>query len=273
MNIAIKPPELKEQEKSMLLTFYKKVLQDGYAQWPLREGQLALWIDGRVRRIQSYSEWYLSAESLYIGYSSDRGQDNVSDPTTRLAIVTALMSLTGHACDQTLMELVERRLATIMVGNYQTAVAPLGQRADGRPIEQMAWSTRDGLAARLEGEWVRPLTGEPVEVGAGWVVLDLPKQEAAPVVQEVPYSTSQVVPDGRTLREFAEDRDYATWRLNDGRLAIPFGDRDRASNVCDAAINFGCQNLVVQFIRENWYVTTAPQSEMSLPAVDEDNPF
>lgn len=265
MNIAIKPPELTEQEKSKLLTFYKKVLQDGYAQWPLREGQAALWIDGKVRRIQPYSEWLLATDVLYIGYSSDRGQGDVSDPTIRLAIVTALMTLTGHACDQTLMELVERRLATIMAGNYQTAVAPLGQRVDGRPIEQMAWSTRDGLAARLEGEWVRPLTGEPVEVGAGWVVLDLPKQEAAPVVGEAPSSAPVVVPDGRTLREFVEDGDYVARWLYDGRLAIPFGSESSAYDEYRAAIDFGCQNLVVESIPGGWCVTTIPQTQTLSP--------
>lgn len=262
MNIAIKLPELTEQEKSKLLTFYKNVLQNGYATWPLRDGQMALWIDGRVRRIQTYSEWLLATDVLYIGYSSDGGQDNVSDPAVRLAIVTALMALTGHACDQTLMELVERRLATIMAGNYQTAVAPLGQRADGRPIEQMAWSTRDGLAARLGEEWVRPLTGEPVEVGAGWVVLDLPKQEAAPVVEEVSPSSPQA--EGRTLQEFAEDQGYMTRWLIDGRLAISFGNESSAYNVYQAAINFGCQNLVVIAYDMGWFVTTALQSEIPM---------
>lgn len=273
MNISIKAPEFTETEREKLTRFYHLVLQRGYANWPFSNARAVLWINGTARRIKHYEEWYLTEDNLYIGYGVDSGINELANPITRLAIVTALMVFTGHIGDSTLMELVERRLATIMAGNYQTAVAPLGQRADGRPIEQMAWSTRDGLAARLEGEWVRPLTGEPVEIGAGWVVLDLPKQEAAPVVQEVPPSVSQVRSDGRTLQEFVEDRDYVTRWLDDGRLAIPFGDESRANNVYHAAIDFGCQNLVVESIGGSWCVTTALESEIPMPAVDEDNPF
>lgn len=181
MNISIKAPEFTEMEREELTRFYYLVLQQGYANWPFSGARAVLWINGTVRRVRPYQEWYLTEDNLYIGYGADRGEGELADPTIRLAIVTALMSLTGHTSNSELMALVERRFAQITQDNYQATVAPLGQRADNRPIEQIAWTADGRLAAQLDGEWVRPLTGEPIKVGEGWVVLDVVEREARPV--------------------------------------------------------------------------------------------
>lgn len=263
MHISIKPPELAAEKWQQLTDFYSRVLRHGFASWPLLEREAVLWVDGKVRVIKAYSEWSLTGEHLYIGYSYDRGQDHMSDPILRLATVTALMAMTGHTGNPTLMGLVEQRLSAILAGNYQTAVAALGQRPDSRPVEQIAWSTAHGLAARLGDEWVRPLTGEPVEVGAGWVVLDLPKQEAAPVV-----------PDGRTLREFAEARGFVSRTLSDGRYALGFDGERRARGILAEAMSFGCSSLVVdQDNRTGTWVVTTPSTLPPAPPTDPSDPF
>lgn len=180
MNISIKAPEFTQAELDILSVFYEVVLKNGYANWPFN-ARAVLWINGKARRIKSYREWSVTEDFLYIGYGVDSGEGQMADPTARLAVVTALMSLTGHTSNQELMALVERRFAQITQGNYQAMVSPLGQRSDNRPIEQIAWSADGQLAAQLDGEWVRPLTGEPIAVGEGWVVLSVAEREARPV--------------------------------------------------------------------------------------------
>lgn len=181
MNISIKAPEFTQVELDILSVFYEVVLKNGYANWPFSNARAVLWINGKARRIKSYREWSVTEDFLYIGYGVDSGEGEMADPTARLAVVTALMSLTGHTSNQELMALVERRFAQITQGNYQTMVAPLGQRPDNRPVEQIAWTADGRLAAQLEGEWVRPLTGEPIAVGEGWVVLSVAERVARPL--------------------------------------------------------------------------------------------
>lgn len=273
MHISIKPPELTAEKRQQLTDFYSIVLRQGFAHFPLREREAVLWVDGKARVIKSYSEWALTEEYLYIGYSGDRGQDYMSDPILRLATVTALMAMTGHTSNPTLMALVEQRLSAILAGNYQTAVAALGQRPDGSPVEQIAWSTTGGLAARLGDEWVRPLTGEPVEVGAGWVVLEVPKQQAVAVGGETEVSQDSQ-PAVRTLREFAEAQGWTRRTLNDGRYALGFGSEERAREVLADAVSFGCPNLVVEQDPQSYtWVVTTPSTLPPAPPTDLSDPF
>lgn len=270
MHISIKPPELTAEKRQQLTDFYSLVLRQGFANWPLREREAVLWIDGRARVIKTYSEWSLTEEHLYIGYSYDRGQAHMSDPILRLATVTALMAMTGHTGNPTLMGLVEQRLSAILAGNYQTAVAALGQRPDGRPVEQIAWSTIQGLAARLGDEWVRPLTGEPVAVGAGWVVLEVPKQQAVAVGGEAGVSQGSQTAV-RTLQEFAEARGFVSRTLSDGRYALAFGEEERAREVLADAVRFGCSSLVVD--QDNRYYTWVVTTPSTLPPALSTDPF
>ena len=269
MHISIKPPELAAEKWQQFTDFYSLVLRHGFAHWPLRDRETVLWIDGSARVIKTYSEWSLTEQYLYIGYAYDRGSDRMSDPILRLATITALMAMTGHTGNPTLMGLVEQRLSAILAGNYQTAVAALGQRPDGSPVEQIAWSTAHGLAARLGDEWVRPLTGEPVEVGAGWVVLEVPKQQAVAVGGEAEVSQDSQTAV-RTLREFAEARRFVSRTLIDGRYALAFGDEEIAREVLADAVSFGCVGLVVDQDPRSytWFVTTPstlpPASETDL---------
>lgn len=193
MNISFKAPEISKAGLEDLTRFYYYVLQRGHAEWPAGRIQAVLWVNGIPRNVKSYRVWHITEDNLYIGHASDSGEGEMSNPITRLAVVTALMSLTGHTNNPELMALVERRFAQITQDNFQVIVAPLGQRPDDRPVEQIAWSADGRLAAQLDGQWVRPLTGEPIAVGEGWVVLDVAEREARPMeMSEV--SPEQVTP-------------------------------------------------------------------------------
>lgn len=177
MNISIKPPELTQQQREDLKFFYKKTLEYGFAYWPLPDYTLVIWIDGRALAVRQDVYASLRDNAVFLANDRDEG-DRTLDDSQRLAIILALMSQTGHASDPELLELVEQRLVKILAGTYQAAVAPLGQRPDGRPVERIAWSLDDGLAAQIGDEWLRPVTGEPVQVGTGWVVLDVAENKA-----------------------------------------------------------------------------------------------
>ena len=278
MNISIKAPEFSETEREELTRFYYLVLQQGYANWPFSNARAVLWINGNARRVKSYREWKwsLTEDNLYIGYDIDRGEGELADPTARLAVVTALMSLTGHTSNQELMALVERRFAQIVQGNYQMMVAPLGQRSDNRPIEQIAWSTDGRLAAQLDGEWVRPLTGEPIEVGEGWVVLDVAEREARPLPsgqgEELASASADTRSDQERLIAWTSTRGWSTERMSDGRVAVPFGNEEDAQDVAEQARQAGCLNIVVEPNHGYWVVTTRAELTSSSQE-EEDFPF
>lgn len=260
MNISIKAPEFTEREREELTRFYYLVLQQGYANWPFLNARVVLWINGTARRIKPYRQWSLTEDHLYIGCSIDNGDDELADPITRLAIVTALMSLSGHTNNPELMALVERRFAQITQGNYQAMVAPLGQRADNRPVEQIAWTADGQLAAQLDGEWVRPLTGEPIEVGEGWVVLDVAEREARPLSSGQEEEIASTPVDSRLDQErftaWIRTRGWATERMLDGRIAVPWGTEGIAQDEAESARQAGCLNIVVEPYNNGWAVTT-----------------
>lgn len=267
MNISIKAPEFTEREREELTRFYYLVLQQGYANWPFSNARAVLWINGGGRRIKSYREWSLTEDFLYIGYSMDNGEGQLADPIARLAIVTALMSLTGHTSNPELMALVERRFAQITQGNYQAMVAPLGQRADNRPVEQIAWSSDGRLAAQLDGEWVRPLTGEPIEVGEGWVVLDVVERVARPLSSEQEAEIASAPVDSRSDQErliaWIQTKGWSTVQMSDDRVAIPFGYVEDAQGVAELARQAGCLNIVVEPYYDHWAVTTTAEPPIS----------
>lgn len=260
MNISIKAPEFTQGELDILSDFYEVVLKNGYAIWPFSNARAVLWINGKARLIKSYREWSLTEDFLCIGYGVDSGEGQMADPTARLAVVTALMSLTGHTSNQELMALVERRFAQITQGNYQTMVAPLGQRPDNRPVEQIAWTADGRLAAQLEGEWVRPLTGEPIAVGEGWVVLSVAERVARPLSSGQEEELASVSTDTRSDQErlvaWSSTRGWSTERMSDSRVAIPFGDEEDAQDVAEQARQAGCLNIVVEATNSHWVVTT-----------------
>ena len=250
MNISIKVPEFTDAERQALSDFYELVLKNGYATWPSSNARAVLWINGTARRVKTYREWSLTEDNLYIGYGVDRGEGELADPTTRLAIVTALMSLTGHTSNPELMALVERRFAQITQGNYQAMVAPLGQRPDNRPVEQIAWSADGRLAAQLDGDWVRPLTGEPIEVGEGWVVLDVAEKEARPLSSGQEEEIASTPVDSRSDQErfiaWIRSRGWSTVEMIDGRIAVQWGTEEIAQDEAESARQAGCSNIVVE---------------------------
>lgn len=276
MNISIKPPEFTEAERQALSNFYEVILKNGYANWPFSNARVVLWVNGTARRIKSYREWSLVEDYLYIGYGVDDGEGQMADPTVRLAVVTALMSLTGHTSNPELMALVERRFAQIVQDNYQMMVSPLGQRSDNRPIEQIAWSADGRLAAQLDGEWVRPLTGEPIAVGEGWVVLDVAEREARPLPsgqgEELASASADTRSDQERLIAWTSTRGWSTERMSDGRVAVPFGNEEDAQDVAEQARQAGCLNIVVEPNHGYWVVTTRAELTSSSQE-EEDFPF
>jgi len=244
MNISIKPPELTQEQREALKVFYKQTLERGYAYYPLPNDMLVIWIDGRVRAVRQYDYMTLTDQIVYLANSRDEGDSSLRDPGQRFAIILALMSQTGHASDPELQGLVEQRLAKILAGTYQAAVAPLGQRPDGRPVERIAWSMDGGLAAQIGDEWLRPVTGEPVQVGSGWVVLDVARDKAELVRVE---ETVPVIEGGDGyggLREFAEHRGYQLVQFSEG-LGIACTDNDTAVFVRNQASESGHNFRVV----------------------------
>ena len=276
MNISIKAPEFTDAERQALSDFYELVLKNGYATWPSSNARAVLWINGTARRVKTYREWSLTEDNLYIGYGVDRGEGELADPTTRLAIVTALMSLTGHTSNPELMALVERRFAQITQGNYQAMVAPLGQRPDNRPVEQIAWSADGRLAAQLDGDWVRPLTGEPIEVGEGWVVLDVVEREARPLSsgqeEEIASVSTDTGSDQErfaiqvpTLRDFAAIYGWSLSTTTDGRDIIRFRTLELAQEQRLLATSFAVPNVVLESDGGGAFLTTNVLPEPPIP--------
>lgn len=220
MRFSRQPDPLTEAEKVGLNTFYEKVLKDGFAQWPLDKDKVTLYIDGIHRKIYSNNEWGSGSEYIYIGYGKDKGDGNFSQPAVRLACVTTLMGITGHSGKPNLIALLGERLAKVMVGVYDSVVKPLAVVADAKPIRRMAWSASGGLASWCDGEWVG-LTGEPVAVGADWIVIDTeegPIEEGLPSVQAGSVVVPQVV--RRTFEEMCVANGYSTGTMESGRKMI-----------------------------------------------------
>lgn len=190
MRFSGKPDPLTSEEKVTMEQFYRKVLRDGFAQWPLEGLRLPIFIDGKVRRIYSDTRWSCQEEYIYIGSRRDEGSGDFSSPAARLAVTTTLMGMTGHSSSPELIGLLSERLAKVMAGVYDSVVKPLAETSDSRPVRRMAWSASGGLASWIDGEWVG-LTGEPVTVGAGWTVID---SEEGPIEEGLPEVTPSVLP-------------------------------------------------------------------------------
>lgn len=189
MRLSGKPDPLTSEEKVKVEQFYRKVLQDGFAQWPLEGLRLPIFINGKMRRICSDTRWSCQEEYIYIGRGLDEGSGDFSSPAARLAVTSTLMGITGHSTSPELIGLLSERLAKVMAGVYDSVVKPLASTADSKPVRRMAWSASGGLASWVDGEWVG-LTGEPVAVGTDWIVIDT---EEGPIEEELPEVTPQVL--------------------------------------------------------------------------------
>jgi hypothetical protein len=265
MQIEINQPLLTEEDNQKLKRFYKEVLSEGKGSWPLGSHTLILWINGIPRRVYYASRWELKDDLIRIGYSYDEGIEELANPVNRFAIIMALMNLTGHSRDFELLALAEARLSKVLVQTYQGALAPLGQRSDRRPVERIAWSQEGGLAAELDGEWVRPLTGEPVNV-SGWTVVDIATDVVSDVREEskVEVETAQETPE-QAYRRAVEDDVYAEVNSRDGRKGIYYATNEAANANLFNLTSRGYNGLVVEHWGLRCYVITYPAQPSEFP--------
>lgn len=204
MRFSGKPDPLTSEEKVRVEQFYRKVLRDGFAPWPLDGSRLPIFIDGKMRKIYSDTRWACQEEYIYIGSRLDEGSGDFSSPAARLAVTSALMGMTGHSTSSELIGLLSERLAKVMAGVYEAVVKPLAETSDSRPVRRMAWSASGGLASWIDGEWVG-LTGEPVVVGTGWTVIDTeegPIEEGLPPVQSGRVEGTRIGGYAEMVREY-----------------------------------------------------------------------
>jgi len=172
MRFSAKHTPLNDVEKTKMKTFFTQVLRDGKASYPLTSNRLIIFSDGVGKFIYRDNRWSMTSDYVYIGYVSDEGIGELSDPAARLALTVALMALCDLQNDSELLQLVEQRLAKVLAGVYEGAIAPLAERTNGEPVSRIAWSTTGGVAAFVDGQWTSPVTGEAVAVGEGWVVVE-----------------------------------------------------------------------------------------------------
>jgi hypothetical protein len=165
----------------------------------------------------------MSSEYVYIGYMSEEGTGDLSDPAARLALTVALMALCDLQSDPELLQLVEQRLAKILAGVYEGAIALLAERTNGEPVSRIAWSTTGGVAAFVDGQWTSPVTGEAVAVGEGWVVVETGEgRKASETRQPLTPSETDYADIERRFREWA--RSWSTVPTSDGRDSVSTND-------------------------------------------------
>ncbi len=171
MFISTKRPDFSFGDLQRLTRFYDELLRQGFSRQPLACESFVLWLDGKACTIVEGTRWHRSSDKIHIPVAEDREEGPYLG--WKLTVILALMSISGHTSNPELMALVEQKLTAFLTGTYQAVMAPLASREDGRPVERIAWSIKDGIAAELDGQWVRPLSGEPVEVTPDWVVMEL----------------------------------------------------------------------------------------------------
>lgn len=248
MKVSTRGPELTVGEKRALKEGYKSILRQGFGRLGVPDKKLVLWIDDRAYEVRTEVEyWEMSGNSLYIGNGTARPGDKLRSVSERLAVTAGLMGLTGHASDPELLVEFEKALARMLAGQFEEAVKPLGVSGDDRPVGKMAWSA-SGVAAFVDGQWCSPVTGEPVEVGSGWTVIETgegPREAAS--VSANPLSEARIRWDSWVVA--------FNWSLtptNDGRQAVCYGDRDVM--VADL-VTYNLSGCEVVETRNGWGIT------------------
>lgn len=242
MKVSTRGPELTVGEKRALKEGYKSILQQGFGRLGVPDKKLVLWLDDKAYEVRTDNEyWEISGNSLYIGNGTARPGDKLRSVSERLAVTAGLMGLTGHASDPELMVEFEKALARMLAGQFEEAVKPLGVSGDDRPVGKMAWSA-SGVAAFVDGQWCSPVTGEPVEVGSGWTVI-----ETGEGPREVVPTQPQVAQQRSVAERFQEwlevnERGNNRRRLEDGRWAFVWygaGESQRVAGVVELERRFG----------------------------------
>ena len=270
MKFLCKGPKLSTENSQAMTRFYGEVLSRGYSRYPLSSSQLIVWMDNEAKFLYVDRRWSLGSEYLYIGSQEDAGSGSMEDPSNRLGVILAMMAETGHTSDPELIKLVEQRLSAILAGVYKSCVAPLAQREDGREVTQIAWSVNGGIAGRLDGRWVSPVTGEGVQVDSSWVVVGVPEEvgELVTASEGLPTTNEEFVDwANRTGR-------YAVAQAEDGRWGIHWSSGARAGAVeaRRLAEEAGLRGIVIETLRVPAHgrdyitVTTQLQSVPSPPS-------
>lgn len=285
MKISTIPDPLTPSEQRNMKNFFREVLTNGHAAWPIDRSRYGIHIDGTLRRIYPDSYWALTEEYLCIGRSRDAGSGVMENPSNRLACIVALMGIFEMQNDPELISLVEKRLARILAGVYENAITPLAQRSNKEPIAKIAWSSTGGVAAWVDGKWASPITGEEVILKAdeGWVVVETGEGRTAgrdreAEFQGITYSAEHPAPSGgRTILRQDFDRwvsrhNFIVTQTTDGRPAVCFGSSNREyvqEIYLPEAIREGGPNVeVIQNTDGSWGI--AP-SRASVPTLAEAN--
>lgn len=248
MKVSTRGPELTVGEKRALKEGYKSILQQGFGRLGVPDKKLVLWLDDKAYEVRTDNEyWEISGNSLYIGNGTARPGDKLRSVSERLAVTAGLMGLTGHASDPELLVEFEKALARMLAGQFEEAVKPLGVSGDDRPVGKMAWSA-SGVAAFVDGQWCSPVTGEPVEVGSGWTVIETgegPREAAS--VSANPLSEARIRWDS-----WVAAFNWSLTPTNDGRQAVCYGDRDVM--VADL-VTYNLPGCEVVETRNGWGIT------------------
>ena len=246
MKFLCKGPKLSTENSQAMTRFYGEVLSRGYSRYPLSSSQLIVWMDNEAKFLYVDRRWSLGSEYLYIGSQEDAGSGSMEDPSNRLGVILAMMAETGHTSDAELLKLVEQRLSTILAGVYKNCVAPLAQREDGREVTQIAWSVNGGIAGRLDGRWVSPVTGEGVQVDSSWVVVGVPEE-----VGETSAAEEGQLTTNEEFVNWANRVGYSMQQAEDGRLGVNWslGSESNAREVKRLAEEAGLRGIVIETLR------------------------
>jgi hypothetical protein len=158
--------------KAKVKKFFKDNLEGKDATWPLQG--VMLYINGRAKEVISpgfYQEDGVGR--LYVGKIPQEARQEYMRPHERLAVIGALINLTGLAEDPDVIEWYTTATGKCLVGVYGQVVKPLVEPKSGQgEVREMAFSNA-GIAAKVQGEWV-DFKGQRVDVsGSEWTKVEV----------------------------------------------------------------------------------------------------
>lgn len=238
--------------------FYKTQLRGQFVKWPLRDGFVGFYKNGRLTSVHGNTEWASHDGYVYVGYSR-AGEMDVQE---RLGVLACLMGVTGHAGDPELQGEFAAALGRVLAGVYEGTVSAL-VKASG-PVEKLAFSER-GSAAWMDGAWVGP-SGDSVTVGEDWVVVEVKRGEVE--LESAARAASPTVGEARWV-EWA--RNSQTGRFLESvftrtPLYVNYGSRRSAQDLIDEAVIAGVTGLeIVEADRGGYRVQMGQVAPVAAP--------
>ena len=163
---------LSADQQRRVREFFEKALKGEDANWPLNG--VVLYVNGRGAKVTNgYWNWD-GSETLSIGMNnSNQRATNPMQPNQKLAVLTALINLTGFAQDPTVIGWVTEATGRMLVGMYRDVLGVLVEPGDSAvTVGELAFSP-NGVVAKIAGEW-RNMAGEQVSpTGDDWVMVNL----------------------------------------------------------------------------------------------------